>query len=243
MSEISGHFIGNFVPDNSEGGGCLTTFVVIALIIGAIIWLFDSDRDVEKKQSSDRVTEESYYSNKTKSENPNYKKAVNKSSAIIDYDTFISSSVINDMNSVDVSVLIVDEKGEISSISHDIANLYNRDGTIGNTGLIKSGFFQYDEFEDLYNGDSSMIKKLKLKKHTDYLIIGRMNISYKKSELVENTLVCKMLLSTNIISTIEARVIKSFTISAVGNGASESQSERKAMHKLLQVYSKSYSSL
>ncbi len=160
------------------------------------------------------------------------------------YESYINPSITNSGTSTDVSVTIVDENGNnIASVSSAIANVYNQTGKKGNTGLLRSSFIHKAGFQELYEGNSDIITKLKLSSHTDYLAIGKIKYSMRQGTLVEGTIICTVSLAMNIISVNSKTLTKSFSFSVNGNGATEFQAKEEADKILVNVYYNEYSSL
>ena len=65
------------------------------------------------------------------------------------------------LNKSNISVAIVDKNGTLSlSLSSEIANIYKRTGNSVSTNLIRSTFTKKPEFQELFEGNSEIIKKL-----------------------------------------------------------------------------------
>jgi hypothetical protein len=162
-----------------------------------------------------------------------------------DFNKYINPSLLNSVNSTEVSVTILDENNDISQpISSDIAKIYSKKGKNGNIGLLMKSFIHKPEFHELFEGNSDIIKKLKLIEHTDFLALGKISSSFRSGTLVNGTNVCTASLEMSIISTSEKRIVNSFNISNVnGNGVTEDQAREEAFQKLMNIYFTDYSSL
>lgn len=161
-----------------------------------------------------------------------------------DFSTYINTSITNSSSKTNIAVTIIDESGNISSsISSSIANVYNQTGNSGNTGLLRSSFIQKIGFQELLEGNSEIIEKLKLSSHTDYVALGRIRFAMRKESLVDGMIVCTAKLTMTIISASQRSIIKSFSYSENGNGVSETQAQEAAIDKLINRYYNDYSSL
>lgn len=161
-----------------------------------------------------------------------------------EFSSYINSSFTNSSSNIDVSVAIIDENGNIStSVSNAIANIYNQTGKKGNTGLLRSSFVHNPRFQELYEGNSNIIERLKLSKYVDYLALGKLAYSMQQGTLVKETKVCNASISMNIISANGRTIAKSFSFSVNGNGATKSQAKEEAFQKLMNMYYNEYSSL
>jgi hypothetical protein len=160
-----------------------------------------------------------------------------------DFGSYLNASITN-TSSIDIAVTVVDENGNIaSSISSSIANIYTQTGNNGKTGLIRSSFLHKSGFQELFEGNSEIIGKLKLNKHADYVAIGKISYSIRPGTSVNATFVCTVSLTMNIISANQKCLVKSFTCSANGNGTTEDQAKKYAIDKLLNKYISEYSSI
>ena len=161
-----------------------------------------------------------------------------------DFRSYINPSITNTSDKTNIAVTVVDEKGNISfSISSSIANIYNQTESQGSSGLIRSNFVHKSGFQELFEGNSEIIEKLKLSSHADYVAIGKISYPIIKGTLEGGTFVCKASVTMNIISTSQKSLVKSFTCPAIGNGVTEDQAKEYAINKLLRKYTSDYSSI
>jgi len=161
-----------------------------------------------------------------------------------DFSSYINTSITNSSGKTNIAVTVVDENGNISSsMSSSIANIYNQTGNSGNTGLIRSSFINKSGFQELFEGNSEIIEKLKLSSHTDYVALGRIQYLIRKGTLVDGTYVCTASITMSIISANQKSIAKSFNFSENGNGATETQAQEAATEKLINKYYNEYSSL
>jgi hypothetical protein len=167
----------------------------------------------------------------------------NKNEVTEDFSSYVNTSISNSSGNTSISITVVDENGDISSpISSSIANIYNQTGNIGNTGLLRSSFVHKPGFQELLEGNSEIIEKLKLSNHADYIGVGRIKYLFRKGTLVDGTFVCTASLTMSIISSTQKSIAKSFSISENGNGVSESQAQEAAREKLINKYFNEYAS-
>lgn len=161
-----------------------------------------------------------------------------------DFSSYINTSITNSSGKTNIAVTVVDENGNISSsISSSIANIYNQTGNSGNTGLIRSSFIHKSGFQELFEGNSEIIEKLKLSSHTDYIALGKIRYTIRKGTLVDGTIICTASLTMSIVSANKKSISKSFTFSENGNGVNETQAQEAATEKLINKYYNEYSSL
>lgn len=161
-----------------------------------------------------------------------------------DFSSYINTSITNSSGKTNIAVTVVDENGNISSsLSSSIANIYNQTGNSGNTGLIRSSFIHKSGFQELFEGNSEIIEKLKLSSHADYIALGKIRYSMRKGALVDGTIICTASLTMSIVSVNQKSIAKSFTFSENGNGVSETHAQEAATEKLINKYYNEYSSL
>lgn len=217
----------------------LNTILIVIAGVGIIILIiyFGS-----KKSADNSTIEKNTTENKLNPKTPELHKQSDTPSqndeVSEDFSSYINTSITNSSSKTNIAVTIIDENGSISStISSSIANIYNQAGNNGNTGLIRSTFIHKSGFQELLEGNSEIIDKLNLKTHTDYVAIGKISYSIRKGALIDDTYVCTVSLTMNIISASQKSLAKSFTCSANGNGATEDQAKEYAIDKLLNKYS------
>ena len=233
--------------------------VVFVLLFGLIFIISNNRKSRERIRTTEKVRLErqkffedsllniQIIADRTKanqSKEVNVKNGVGNSNIPIeDFGSYLNSSITN-TSSTDIAVTVVDENGNIaSSISSSIANIYTQTGNNGKTGLIRSSFLHKSGFQELFEGNSEIIGKLKLNKHADYVAIGKISYSIRKGTSVDATFVCTVSLNMNIISANQKGLVKSFTCSANGNGATEGQAKEYAIDKFLNKYISEYSSI
>lgn len=190
---------------------------------------------IDKKSGKEQKKESSIVNDNPKN-NRIPEKSVNKEENFSDY--------INQKEKVDISVTIIDDKGKLETpLSNSITGIYINNGKTGNIGLLRNSFIRNPKFQELFEGNSDVIEKLKLKNYTDYLVLGKINYTFNLGREVTGTVVCNAFLNVSIISTAN-NSIKSFTISdAIGNGVTESQAQEFALRYLLSNYKNNHSSL
>lgn len=164
---------------------------------------------------------------------------------LVNYSSFINTSIIKIKDHTNISVIVVDEEGMIlSSISSLIANIYKQVGLNANIGLLKSSFTKEPQFQELIEGNNSIIEKLKLSNYTDYLVIGRIGFSMRSGTVINGTIICNVFLNVTIINATNNSIADSFTISdVIANGATSLQAKERAIQKLINNYSNEHSTL
>src|SRR5258706_5257901 len=160
------------------------------------------------------------------------------------------STYVNFSEMVDVSVIVVDTAGNIeTSLSGDIANVYAKSGKSTGIGLLENRFAKRPEFNDLFEGNSTVIEKLKLNMHTNYLVIGKINYNHftrPEPDSINVTFACNALIKISIINVAKKYVTQSFTVDSDGpwgNIFSPSGAKQAALKSLLDKYTKEHSFL
>jgi hypothetical protein len=223
----------------------LNTLLIVIIGIGIIFLIIYFGR----KKSADTTaiqknTTENTLSPKTSElhRQNDYRSHTNEISE--DFSSYINRSIINSSGKTDVAVAVIDENGNLSSsISSSIADIYNQTGKNGITGLLRSSFVHKSSFQELFEGNSEIIGKLKLSSHTDYIALGKIRYSMRKGTLVDGTIICSASLTMSIVSATQKSIAKSFTFSENGNGVTETQAQETATEKLINKYFNEYSSL
>lgn len=166
-----------------------------------------------------------------------------------DYGIYLNTSYVNSINDIDVSVTIIDNgTNNIDyTLSSEIANIYTNGGNKANTGLFKSTFIHRPKFQELIEGNSDILEKLKLDTYTDYLAIGKIVYSFHPGNLVNGTYICDVFLTMSIIpvssnSKSQSNFI-SFNVKGIGNDVSELRAKDKALQNLVYNYDQEHSSL
>jgi translation elongation factor EF-Ts len=161
-----------------------------------------------------------------------------------DFSSYINKYISKLNDKTNIAVTVVDGNGNISSsISSSIANIYTQKGNNGNTGLLRSSFINQLGFQELFEGNSEIIEKLRLSTYTDYIAIGRIRYSIQKGTLVDRTFVCTASITVSIISANKKSIAKSFAFLENGNGVSEAQALEEATQKIIRKFYNDYSTL
>lgn len=224
----------------------INTFLILLIGAGVIflVLLFGSKKssDIPPLEKSTTINEGNLVGNTTQKIE---KSSTRRDEVVVeDNSSYINTSIINSSDYTNIAVTVLDESGNISSsISSSIADIYSQTGKKGNTGLFKSSFIHTSDFQELFNGNSEIIKKLRLSNHADYVVLGRISFSTNKGTLVEGTFVSEASIAISIISAKQQSIARSFSFSSKGNGVSEKQATDNALQKLLDKFRDNYSSI
>lgn len=205
--------------------------------------LIEKDKSTEYERNEKKIlSNDKPYADKT-IEHISDNNAVTKTEST-DYGIYINSAISKSIDKNNIAITVVEGSGNIStSISSLIANIYTQKGNSGKTGLLRSSFIHKSDFQELIEGNSELIDKLKLWNYTDYVGIGKIEYSLRKGNLVDGTFVCTASISMSIISANQKTTVKSIFFSENGNGVSETQAKQAAVEKLINTYYAEYSSL
>lgn len=232
--------------------------LVVFLILSSLLFLFykiRTDKEQQKIEETRLYNRQQFVSDSLQKIKDLYlsekryeeEKEANKilqQNKLVEFRSNVNSFLSNSPNVIEVAVTIIDESNNVLSvISSDIASIYNQNGKKGTLGLLKSSFLKQSQFQELYDGNPSIISKLELARYTDYLAIGKLRSSIRNGTLVAGTIICDVSLTMSIISANSKNMKKSFNVTAIGNGVTESQARGDAFDKLLDLYKADYSSL
>lgn len=236
-------------------------FVVLGTLFSLIIVINKNRGDKEKLRTEEsrvvaqkqfvRDSIENYLSQKKRKdelsqhEKQQQEQIVKQQQAeIADYTSYINPSIINSKDNIEIAVTVVDDQGNISNaISSSVANIYNQSGKKSISSLFRNSFVHSARFQELFEGNSSVIEKLKLSNYTDYVGLGKIKFDTHSGILEAGTVVCTASISMSIVSVNNKAIDRSFTISVNANGVSEAQAVEAASQKLINKYSNEYSSL
>jgi hypothetical protein len=151
-----------------------------------------------------------------------------------DYSKYLNTASINSAEQTEVAVTIIDEETHNfeSDVSSRIANMYNKTGKKGISNLLRSRFIKEPDLNELFEGNSDIIEKLKLNHYTDYVALGKMTYSIDPGTLANGTFICNISLTMSIISTAD-KTVKNFIVKGGGNDVSESRAKDAAIDNLL----------
>lgn len=146
---------------------------------------------------------------------------------------YINLSVINQLETKEISVLILDEElKERWDVEQRIALFLKKKELNPVFGLFKYPFIKDGTFGNIFSGDTVKIKELQLEKNADYLILGKKLSSFKKNPELLDLVSAEVKLELKIFSTEKGVIINSTLLSAVGSGFSNSEAERNAIELL-----------
>jgi hypothetical protein len=105
------------------------------------------------------------------------------------------------------------------------------------TNLFREPFKAKGYFRDIYDGNTGLLREAGAFQSVDYIVLGRLDYSFRKGAAVESDLVsCNLSLSYRIINK-DGEVVKSDSIRAVGPGLSEDAALERGLEILSDQYS------
>lgn len=141
---------------------------------------------------------------------------------------FKSNSI--NSSSKDIAVFVYENDNNINkTISSSIERIYKTDGYNISHGSLISGINKYQALDFVQNNNNLILN------HTDEVAIGNIVYSYSAGTLVEGTIICNIRLEMTILS-LENNSSSTFSISANGNGVSNSQAYEEALSQLISKY-------
>lgn len=92
-------------------------------------------------------------------------------------------------------------------------------------------------FREIYDGNAELLKEADVFSKVDYIILGRIDYSFRKSGLIDKDLVsCDITFSYKVINK-NAQVVESDNISVIGPGFSEGRALERGLEILCEEYS------
>lgn len=178
-----------------------------------------SQEESKKQQESERLTKE-----------PSEKKEefLNR--------YLLNSSFLNKPESKEVAVIVIDENCKVLyNINQKIASQLKSKG-INISPSFFTGYFVSDGlFNRIFNGDAEMVKKLKLLRHCDYVILGRKDpVSFIEHPEMQNLITAEVSIELHLISSKTGCIEDSISISEGGVGFSKQTAESSAMEKIFE---------
>jgi hypothetical protein len=148
-----------------------------------------------------------------------------------------NTSFLNKTQSTEIVVVIIDNDKINYEISHKIAALLKKEGFNATASFFNSNFVSDKMFNKLLEGNSSIIKELKLSKYMDYLLIGSKTTSFINNPDLQNLITANTSLSINKLSTSLAMIEDSFVLKANGAGFVNNKAENMAVDRICKQFS------
>lgn len=139
---------------------------------------------------------------------------------------------------VNLAVVIDSEKRTGISSENKLYGLF-RDKKINVvTNLFKEGPFKSQGFfREIYDGNTDLLRQSDIVRRVDYVVLGRINHSFKKGMQLDNELVsCSITFNYKVIST-KGGIADSDSLRVVGPGYSEEAALERGLEMLTEQYS------
>lgn len=145
-------------------------------------------------------------------------------------DKYINLSIENSPSTKEIAILVIDEsEKENNEIGAKIASII-RSGTMNPVlSLFKRPFIQEGLFAGIFSGDISMIEELQLKNRIDFLVFGKINKNFKRSEELQDIISADLNIEIKIFSCVKGALTNSTSLKTTGAGFSNAEAEGKAL--------------
>ncbi|BBO18845.1 conserved hypothetical protein [Candidatus Brocadia pituitae] len=147
-------------------------------------------------------------------------------------------SFTNNPESLEVSVLVIDEDNTISQdVTREIALSLKSERLNVTSSLFTSAFVSDGIFEKIFGGDADYVKKLELLKYCDQGIFGKKAVDFTENPELQNMTTAKISIEIHIVSSEAGTIEDNFRLTETGAGFSKATAEEMAMERILQVMS------
>ena len=146
----------------------------------------------------------------------------------------LSRSFFNQPNSTEVAILVIDETGKMAqNIDQDIASQLTKKGFNATASFFSGPFVADGIFKKLFNGNPAEVKKLRLSKHCDQIVLGKSSANFTRNPDLENMITARVSTEFRIISTKTGAVENRFTLSETGVGFSKAAAAELAIERIV----------
>lgn len=157
-----------------------------------------------------------------------------KKEIIADY--IINHSFINTTQAKEIIITLLDNGDSFNqTLSQGVASLFSSKGFNSTTSFFSTNFIDDGIFNKLYNGNSDIIRNLKLIKYSDFLCIGKLSISYRDSKIRSDMITANYKVDIRVISLENSKIHQHFNKSVTGIGWSNEEASSIARGKILSI--------
>ncbi|NUO09435.1 MAG: hypothetical protein HUU08_12280 [Candidatus Brocadia sp.] len=150
----------------------------------------------------------------------------------------LTRSFINNSESQEVAVLVVDEGNNVSQdITQKIALSVKNERLNVVSSLFTDSFVSDGIFEGIFRGDANEVKKLELSKYIDYVILGKKIVIFSENPELQNVITAKVSIEVHLVSAETGTIEDSFTITETGAGFSKDAAEEILLERIPNVIS------
>lgn len=131
------------------------------------------------------------------------------------------------------AILVLDGSGNVSSgMNQRISATLNSKSVSAATSFFTHDFVRDGFFERLYSGNAELSRRLELKNHVGFLVLGKSNVSYKENPDMQGMTTGVVNLEIHIVSSQTGAVTDSFSLSETGAGFTKTEAENQAMERI-----------
>ena len=168
-----------------------------------------------------------------KAERSRTKKAAKQREAYINR-YLVTRSFLNQPNSTELASLVIGETGKAAQdIDQDIASRLRKKGLNATASLFTGPFVSDGIFDRIFNGNPGVVRKLRLSKHCDQIVLGKSSASFTRNPDLENMITARVSIQFRIISARTGAVENRFTLSETGVGFSKAAAEDLAIERIV----------
>jgi hypothetical protein len=159
---------------------------------------------------------------------------------------YVDSSLSKQPQAENILLIVVTDFKEAPTerdftVENQIREVMSSRGFIPRDNFFKPLFAQEGHLFDVYSGNTSMLRRLKIEELIDYLMLAEISKEFSKSEVTE-VITCNVDLTYKILDS-SGQLVKSGTVSAAGPGFSKAAAEKKAIEKIADKIGKVVESL
>lgn len=220
----------------------VNTFLIIMFGIFIIMTIFFINGKKEEKKKI--AEQEQIQKDSIRQENIKKEKLKKIESERIANEKRITGYTNNSDSKYDIAILITDNNNQIvNDLASKIGSIYKNQGHSITSSFFTTSFIKSKYLNELQNSNSDIIDMLKLNNRIKYIVIGKINYSFRKGTLAEGSSICTAKITIRIISVNQKSIKNEFECSVNGNGTNEDQAKEYAVDKLLSKYISEYSSI
>ena len=149
-------------------------------------------------------------------------------------DYIANHSLKNTPQTKEIIILFIDQDNNTEqNISDALGKIYKSQGFIVANSFFKNEFISDGIFNQLFEGETDLQKKMGLKQHADAICLGKLNISYRTNS--KNLTIADAQVNIKITSTGNDVTDKSYSETTTGTGVSEADAKSGAIANLLSL--------
>lgn len=143
---------------------------------------------------------------------------------------YVNLSIANLPSTKEIAILVIDgSDNENNEIEAKISSIIRSAAMNPVLSLFKRPFIQERLFADIFSGDISAIKELKLENRIDFLVFGKINKDFKQNEGLQDVISAHLNIEIKIYSCVNGTLTNSTSLKTTGAGFSNVEAEGKAL--------------